>query len=117
MRNLHSRFATYELYTYTVSFSSEDNAFISECLELPGLKAHGDSQAEAINECKVAASAALEILKDHREAPPIPFDEQRFSGRLALRMSPEEHRALAVESARERVSLNHLILTRSLRRI
>jgi predicted RNase H-like HicB family nuclease len=87
MRNLHSRFATYELYTYTVSFSSEDNAFISECLELPGLKAHGDSQAEAINECKVAASAALEILKDNREAPPIPFDESFGLKNVARRAS------------------------------
>lgn len=62
-------------YSYSVSYSTEDEAYIAECLEL-GIMAHGETQEEAIAEIKEATSIYLLMLKEDGEAIPQPLSLQ-----------------------------------------
>ena len=59
-------------YSYKVTYSLEDEAYIAECLEL-GITAHGESQEEAITEIKEATRVHLLMLEEDKEEMPIPI--------------------------------------------
>lgn len=59
-------------YSYSVSYSLEDEAYIAECLEL-GIMAHGDTPEEAIVEIIAATKVHLMLLEEDREEIPQPF--------------------------------------------
>ena len=54
----------------------------------------------------------LDEMYGDGEEPPVPFSKQEYSGRFALRMTPEQHRRLAEEAAEMGVSMNHLVVSR-----
>ena len=62
-------------YSYLVSYSPEDEAYIAECLEL-GIMAHGDSQEEAIAPIKEATTVHLLMLEEDGDEIPQPFTLQ-----------------------------------------
>jgi predicted RNase H-like HicB family nuclease len=62
-------------YSYIVKYSSEDEAYVSKCIEL-GIMAHGDSQEEAIKEIKQATRVHLLMLSEDGEAIPQPSNLQ-----------------------------------------
>ncbi len=62
-------------YSYSVSYSPEDEAYIAECLEL-GIMAHGDSQEEAIAQIKEASRVHLLMLEEDGNEIPQPFTLQ-----------------------------------------
>ena len=62
-------------YSYSVSYSPEDEAYIAECLEL-GIMAHGDSQEEAIAQIKEATRVDLLMLEEDDDEIPQPFTLQ-----------------------------------------
>lgn len=43
---------------------------------------------------------------------PEPLSKRQYSGRYALRMTPEQHRRLAMEAAEQGVSMNQLLVSR-----
>ncbi len=53
-------------YSYSVSYSLEDKAYIAECLEL-GIMTHGDIQESAIAKNKEASSVYLLMLEEDGE--------------------------------------------------
>ncbi len=59
-------------YSYSVSYSLEDKAYISECLELE-IMAHGDTQEEAIAEIKEATRVHLLMLEEDGDEIPQPL--------------------------------------------
>ncbi|MDJ0902973.1 MAG: type II toxin-antitoxin system HicB family antitoxin [Xenococcus sp. MO_188.B8] len=63
-------------YSYSVSYSPEDEAYLSECLEL-GILAHGDSQEEAIAQIKEATRVHLLMLEEDGDEIPQPFTLQK----------------------------------------
>ncbi|MOA64506.1 HicB family protein [compost metagenome] len=46
------------------------------------------------------------------ETPPEALAEKNFSGKLVLRMTPEQHRRLAINAMDEGVSLNRYLCAR-----
>ena len=62
-------------YSYSVKYSSEDEAYVARCLEL-GITAHGDSQEEAIKEIKEATRIHLLMLSEDDESIPQPSSLQ-----------------------------------------
>ena len=62
-------------YSYSVSYSPEDGAYIAECLEL-GIMAHGDTQEEAIAQIKEATRVHLLMLEEDSDEIPQPFTLQ-----------------------------------------
>jgi predicted HicB family RNase H-like nuclease len=101
-----------ERYTYRIEWSQEDGAFVTRCVEFPGLGAHGRSQEEALRQIKSAVVGALKWLRDEKREAPEPLGTKKFRGHLTLRVPPEVHRELAIKAAEERVSINQLILSK-----
>jgi predicted RNase H-like HicB family nuclease len=60
------------LYSYLVKYSSEDEAYIARSIEL-GIRAHGDTQEEAIAEIKEATRVHLLMLSEDGDEIPEPF--------------------------------------------
>lgn len=96
-------------YSYTVTWSEEDDAFVARVSEFPSLAAHGPSQTQALRELRKVVAYVLEELSAEGAPIPQPLGLRRFSGRLNLRMSKDLHRRLALESELQGVSLNSLI--------
>ena len=103
--------------SYAYNISVRRDSFEGEVLfearvkELPDLAAYGETYAEAydlaIDAIETAATAFAEKARPFPE-PLVPADD--FSGRVTLRLPRSLHRALAVTSDEEGVSLNqHLV--------
>lgn len=99
-------------YSYRVSWSQEDEAFVGTVAEFPGLSFVGDSQTEALHGIVSTVEDALAILSEEGRTPPVPFGERRYSGHLSLRIAPEQHQRIAIEAAEAHVSVNKLIASR-----
>ena len=96
-------------YPYRVHWHEPDRCFLGRVEEFPSLSGVGDSLEEALREIKTVVVAAFEDMVAAGEEIPAPFSRRGFSGKLNLRMPEELHRRLAVEAARQGVSLNQLI--------
>lgn len=59
-------------YEIIVFWSNEDEAFIAEVPELPGCKAHGDSQKEALENAQEAIDLWLDTAKQFGDPVPEP---------------------------------------------
>ncbi len=101
-----------EKYTYRLEWSEEDEVYIAICLEFPGLAAHGDSPELALKEIKIVIEESIKWLREDKKAVPEPLGMKKFRGNLTLRVPPELHRKLAINSEEEGVSVNQYILSR-----
>jgi predicted HicB family RNase H-like nuclease len=99
-------------YTYRILWSDEDEAHIAYCLEFPSLSAHGDTQAEALNEIQSAVLGSLNWLRDEGNEAPEPLGQKKFRGEFMIRTSPEVHRRVSIEAAEQNVSLNQYVLSK-----
>lgn len=101
-----------EDYQYSVGWSEEDRLYIGRVAEFPSLAAHGNSQAQALEEINQVVRFVLEDLIEEGEAIPEPFSKRSYSGKLNVRMPEAMHRRLAIEAAEQHVSLNQWINTK-----
>lgn len=95
-------------YSYLVEYSSKDETYIAQCVEL-GIMAHGDDHEKAIKEIKEATRIHLMMLEEGKEDFPEPLNYKNFSGKLNLRMTPEKHRKIAFKAKQMGVSINQYI--------
>ncbi len=51
-------------YTFQISWSEEDEAFIAICREFPGLSAFGSSHEDALREAQTALDVMVETYKE-----------------------------------------------------
>lgn len=103
-----------DFYSYNVSWSEEDKCFIASVLEIPDLKAHGDTQVKALSEIKKATAFTIELMEQDGDEVPEPLSKRKYSGKFTLRMSKDVHRKLAIESANAGTSLNSFILNKAI---
>ena len=96
-------------YSYSINWSDEDSVFIGKVAEFPSLGAHGDTPEAALREIMFVVGEVVKDLARGGEEIPEPFSKRSYSGKLNVRMPPQKHRELAIEAAREHVSLNQLI--------
>lgn len=76
---------------------------------LDGCIGGGDTAEEAIKEAEENLEVFLDYLKSEGENIPSEYEENSFSGRIALRTSKTTHRKLAQISDEEGISINMLI--------
>lgn len=95
-----------EDYTYCVSWSEEDKAYIGRVTEFESLAAHASTHTDALLEITKVVQLVLEDLVESNEPIPEPISKRRFSGKLNLRMPEYLHRLLAKEAAEQGISLN-----------
>lgn len=99
-------------YSYSVTYSPEDEVFVGRVVEWPSLAAHGPTLDAALLEIRTVVASCLEDMAEGEEPPPEPLSKRSYSGKLLVRMPVELHRQLATEAEREGTSLNQLITTR-----
>ena len=95
--------------TYTVFWSDEDACFIATVAEFPSLSHADDTQLSALEGIVSLVEGVLEDYQSDGEEPPTPLGSRTYSGRFALRMTPETHRWVAMQAAQEGVSINRYI--------
>lgn len=99
-------------YTYRIEWSEEDNAHIARCLEFPSLAAHGKTPERALKEIETVVGESVKWIEEENGIVPEPLGSRHYKGNITLRVPPDVHRALAILSAEQGVSVNQLILSR-----
>jgi predicted HicB family RNase H-like nuclease len=101
----------YKHYTYRVTWSVEDNEYVGLCAEFPSLSWLAETQEEALNGIlQVVQEVILDMQQSGEEAQiPKPLAEKNYSGEFRVRIPAEVHRALALQAAEQKISLNRLV--------
>ena len=99
-------------YSYHIEYDPEDKVYISRCAELPSLQVHGKIQEQSLREIKTAVSGALKWMKKEKQPYPEPLSLHKFSGEFRIRMPPEKHRKIAIESSLSKISMNQFIVNK-----
>ena len=96
-------------YSYRVTWSEDDKEYVGLCLEFPSLSWLAKSPEATLQGIRKAVAAVTADMRNAGEVPPSPLSCRSFSGKFIVRLPPEVHRALALEAAEQRISLNRLI--------
>ena len=60
-------------YETRIWWSAEDAVYVAQCLEMPGIMAHGTSRAEAASSIQEAIELGLDCMREDGEDPPVPW--------------------------------------------
>lgn len=96
-------------YRVDINWSEEDGCYVANIPELPNCMTHGDTIEEAVAMAKEAAQGYLETLRKEGIPIPQPLSEKKFSGQIALRISPNLHRDIALKASISGASLSKYI--------
>lgn len=99
---------TTDHYTYRVTWSAEDGEHVGLCAEFPSLSWLATTPEKALSGVRKLVAEVVADLAVNGEPVPLALAEKRYSGEFRVRIPPEVHRALAIEAAEQRVSLNRL---------
>ena len=97
------------LYPMTLQPQSE-GSFVAKIEDLPGCITQEETAAEALANVDDAHRLWLAAAQKHGNPIPPPSIDERFSGRLLVRMPRSLHRRLAEQAHREKVSLNQYVV-------
>ena len=95
-------------YTYRVTWSAEDNEYVGLCAEFPSLSWLSGTPEGALKGIRKVVAEVIDDIKKTGESIPDPIANRHYSGKFVVRVTPETHRSLAIQSAEIGVSLNRL---------
>lgn len=104
--------ATHEHYTYRITWSAEDHEYVGLCTEFPSLSWLASTRTGALDGIEQLVATVVVDMLANGETPPEALAERNFSGKLVLRLTPEQHRRLAINALEEGVSLNRYLCAR-----
>jgi predicted HicB family RNase H-like nuclease len=96
-------------YTYRVTWSEEDQEYAGLCTEFPSLSWLDKTPEEALKGIRKIVQGVIEDMKKTGENIPEPIVCKKFSGKFMVRVPPDVHRNLAIESSESGISLNRLV--------
>ncbi len=99
-------------FRYSVAWSPEDQEYVAEVTEFPSLSWLHEDKEEALRGIERLVTEVVEDMIQNGEQVPVPLSEQKFSGNLKVRVSPETHRHLAICAKEQGVSLNRYLTER-----
>ena len=99
-------------YTYRVIWSEEDQEHVGLCAEFPGLSWLEKTPEKALSGIRALVRDCVHDMEANKEAIPEPIASKSYSGKFMVRVTPDTHRALAIQAAEAGVSLNRLIASR-----
>lgn len=99
-------------YTYRVTWSADDNEYIGLCAEFPSLSWLAESPESALKGIRKVVAEVINDMKKSGEPIPEPIANRHYSGKFVVRVTPETHRMLAIQSAESGVSLNRLVASK-----
>ena len=100
---------THDDYLKIVEWSDEDQRYVGTA---PGLiigGVHGKSQKKVFDELCEAVKEAIQILRKEGRRLPVATADKKYSGKIALRISPQLHKTLTVKAFQAGESVNKLI--------
>lgn len=92
-----------------VLLRNTDKSYTARVLEFPGVLSEGSTADEAIDNLDEAIAAVVEVMLDDGVRVPDPLEEREYSGKLVLRIPPSLHRAVALQSQIDGISINRLL--------
>ena len=98
-----------EHYTYRVTWSREDGEHLGLCTEFPSLSWLASTQEEALAGIRQVVTEVVGDMQANGEPIPEPLADKHYSGEFRVRIPPQVHRALAMQAAEQRISLNRLV--------
>ncbi|WP_156293202.1 type II toxin-antitoxin system HicB family antitoxin [Serratia oryzae] len=104
--------AIHEHYTYRITWSAEDGEYVGLCTEFPSLSWLASTRTGALDGIEQLVAQVVADMLANGETPPEALAEKNFSGKLVLRLTPEQHRRLAISAMEEGVSLNRYLCAR-----
>ena len=96
-------------YTYRITWSAEDKEYVGLCAEFPSLSWLAKAPEAALAGIRKVVAGVTEDMKKAGESIPEPIANRHYSGKFVVRVTPETHRRLAIQSAETGVSLNRLV--------
>jgi predicted HicB family RNase H-like nuclease len=96
-------------YTYRVTWSADDDEYVGLCAEFPSLSWLAETPEAALKGIRKVVAEAVNDMKKTGEPIPEPIANRHYSGKFVVRVTPETHRLLAIQSAETGVSLNRLV--------
>ena len=96
-------------YTYRVTWSADDKEYVGLCAEFPSLSWLARSPESALKGIRKVVAEVISDMKKSGETIPEPIANRHYSGKFVVRVTPETHRLLAIQSAESGVSLNRLV--------
>jgi len=97
-------------YTLLVEWSAEDRVWIGRCPELFHGGVHGSDRAKVYAELCQAVDEHLAIAAADGTPLPAALAGKTFSGKFVLRITPEQHRLLALRALQAGDSLNNFVV-------
>lgn len=98
-----------ENYLKIVEWSQEDQCFVGTA---PGLilgGVHGSNQRKVFDKLCEAVEDAIAMLKKEGKPVPVQAIKNEYSGKIALRITPQMHRSLAIKALQSGESINKYI--------
>lgn len=95
---------------YPITLIPDEDGYFAEVRDLPGCMTQGDTAEEALAMIGEAKEAWIRAAYANRDEIPLPSDDDRFSGRLLVRMPRGLHRALSEQARDQGVSLNQWVV-------
>ena len=96
-------------YTYRITWSAEDKEYVGLCAEFPSLSWLAKAPEVALKGIRKVVAEVVEDMKKAGESIPEPIANRHYSGKFVVRVTPETHRLLAIQSAESGVSLNRIV--------
>lgn len=102
---MNNRFDGFSVSLYL----DDDGAWLAHFAELPEISAFGQTPEAALSELAIAWEAMKEVYRDRGLKIPVAPSRKKYSGTFNVRIDKSLHRALAIEAAREGISLNAIV--------
>jgi len=95
-------------YTYRVTWSEDDAEYVGLCAEFSSLSWLAQTPEAALKGIRKLVGEVVADMQRNEESVPEPIAAKTFSGKFMVRVPPDVHRQLAIQTAEAGVSLNRL---------
>jgi len=96
-------------YTYRVTWSEDDNEYVSLCAEFPSLSWLSSTPEAALKGIRKLVAETVADMESNDEIVPEPIACRQYSGKFMVRVPPDVHRNLAIRAAESGISLNRVV--------
>ncbi len=96
-------------YTYRVTWSEDDTEYVGLCAEFPSLSWLAATPEAALKGVRKMVADIVQDMEANKEVVPEPIACRRYSGKFMVRVPPDVHRNLAIQSAESGISLNRIV--------
>lgn len=97
-------------YLKIVEWSEADGCFLGSAPPLIGHACHGASEAEVLSQLKTIVEEWVKVLLTDGKPLPEAINDRTFSGKFVIRLTPEEHKRVALKAMARGESLNQFVM-------